>query len=68
MIGLHLAALAVYYILLKTNLIPAMIHGRRIGVSASGNLSKPHIIAGITLLALCVGLAQLAPLWRDSLL
>ena len=60
LIVLHLAAMAVYYLRLKKNLIPAMVTGRRRGATGmSATVSQAHSYAGLLLLALCIGGAHL---------
>ena len=63
LIALHLAAMAVYYLRLKKNLIPAMVTGRRRGATGiSATVSRAHNFGGLLLLCLCIGGAHLLAL------
>ncbi len=63
LIALHLAAMAVYYLRLKKNLIPAMVTGRRRGATGiPATVSRAHNFGGLLLLCLCIGGAHLLAL------
>ena len=63
LIALHLAAMAVYYLRLKKNLIPAMVTGRRRGATGiAATVSRAHNFGGLLLLCLCIGGAHLLAL------
>ena len=63
LIALHLAAMAVYYLRLKKNLIPAMVTGSRRGATGiSAIISRAHCFGGLLLLCLCIGGAHLLAL------
>ena len=63
LIALHLAAMAVYYLRLKKNLIPAMVTGRQRGATGiPATVSRAHNFGGLLLLCLCIGGAHLLAL------
>ena len=66
---LHLFAMFVYFWRLKKNLVPAMITGRRSkAVGPSGDLPTSRTVFGLLLMIGLIGLFQLAPLLKPSLL
>ena len=67
LIALHLSAMLIYYVWLKTNLVPAMVTGRRRGATGStATLSLTRRRYGLLLLFLCVAGAQLIVLLSPS--